>query len=186
MALGHGGLLCVVAGTVAASWPIRNIMRQQNRSPPPLVLHFGLEWGGHFSPESVHRHHCRVASHSDGSKGHSHGMPAAVVHHPDRRETPPLAPEPVARTDGDRRNGCGRNATARSVDDLRRGHRRLKAIVPQDGPASSGAHIARLRRHGLRSVPGGDPAATASCPPAPTPARPGSPTPTAPGTNCAT
>ncbi len=41
---------------------------------------------------------------------------------------------------------------ARSVDDLRRERRRLEAIVPQDGP-----RIARLRRHGLRSVPGAEP-----------------------------
>ncbi len=39
-----------------------------------------------FGPESVHRHRCRVASRSDGSKGHSHGMPAAVVRHPGRRD----------------------------------------------------------------------------------------------------
>ncbi len=84
-------------------------------------------------------------------------MPAAVVRHPERREVLPPAPEPVDRTDGDTRNDCGRNAAARSVDDLRRGHRRLNAIVLQDGPASSGPHIARLRRHGLRSVPGGRP-----------------------------
>ncbi len=103
-----------------------------------------------FGPESVHRDHCRVASRSDGSKGHSNGMPAAVVRHPDRREVPPPAPEPVARTDGDRRNDRQRNAAARSVDDLRRGHRRLKAIVPQDGPASNGPHIARLRRKRLK------------------------------------
>ncbi len=106
---------------------------------------------------SVHRHHCRVANHSDGSKGHSHSMPAAVVRHPDRREVLPLAPEPTARTDGDRRNDCGRNAAARSVDGLRREHPRLKAIVLQDGPASNGPHIARLRRHGLRFILGGRP-----------------------------
>ncbi len=84
-------------------------------------------------------------------------MPAAVVCHPDRREVFPLAPEPIARTDGDTKNDCGRNAAARSVDDLRREHRRLKAIVLQDGPASNGPHIARLRRHGLRFIPGGRP-----------------------------
>ncbi len=112
---------------------------------------------GHFSSKSVHRHHCRLASRSDGSKGHSNGMPAAVVRHPERREVPPPAPEPVARTDGDRRNDRQRNAAARSVDDLRRGHPRLKAIVLQDGPASNGPHIARLRRHGLRFIPGGRP-----------------------------
>ncbi len=52
MALGHGGLPLPDKGTVAASWPIRSIMRQQNRSPPPLVLHFGLEWG---TPETARR-----------------------------------------------------------------------------------------------------------------------------------
>ena len=45
LALGHGCLPILNKGTVAASWPIRNIMRQENRSTPPLVLHFGLEWG---------------------------------------------------------------------------------------------------------------------------------------------
>ncbi len=112
---------------------------------------------GYFSSRSVHCDHCRVANHSDGSKGHSHSMLAAVVCHPDRREVLPLAPEPIARTDGDRRNGCERNAAARFIDDLRREHPHLKAIVLQDGLASNGPHIARLRRHGLRFILGAKP-----------------------------
>ncbi len=90
-------------------------------------------------PRSVHRHHCRVASHGDGPGSHSHSTPAAVVRHPERREAPPLAPEPVARTGGDRRNGCGRNAAARSVEDLQRERPHLKAIFLQDGLDAGGA-----------------------------------------------
>ncbi len=140
--------------------PVRGAAARQGAGDQPVFdghCLIPVDGAGYFSSRSVHRHHCRVASHSDGSKGHSHSMPAAVVRHPDRREAPPLAPEPAARTDGDRRNDRQRNAAARSVDGLRREHPHLKAIVLQDGLASNGPRIARLRRHGLRSVPGGRP-----------------------------
>ncbi len=45
VALRHGSLPCFVTGTVAASQPVRNIMRVEIRSPPLLVLHFRVEWG---------------------------------------------------------------------------------------------------------------------------------------------
>ncbi len=116
-----------------------------------------IDGTGYFSSKSVHCDHCCVARRSDGSRTYSHSMLAAVVCHPERREVFPLAPEPIARTDGDTKNDCERNAAARFIDDLRREHPHLKAIVLQDGLASNGPHIARLRRHGLRFILGAKP-----------------------------
>jgi hypothetical protein len=45
----------------------------------------------------------------------------------------PLAPEPILKQDGARKNDCERNAAKRLLTDLRREHPHLKLIVVEDG-----------------------------------------------------
>jgi len=69
----------------------------------------------------------------------------------------PLAPEPIRSEDGARKNDCGRRAATRLPDDLRREHPQMKAIVVEDGPASSGPHILHLMDRNLRFILGAKP-----------------------------
>ena len=84
-------------------------------------------------------------------------MLVGVICHPERKEVFPLAPEPIARSDGDKKNDCKRNAAARFIDDFRREHPHLKTVILQDGLASIGPHIAHLRKHDLRFILGAKP-----------------------------
>ena len=52
-----------------------------------------------------------------------------AIIHPEHKEVLPLAPEPILKEDGADKNDCERNAAKRLVNDLRREHPHLKAII---------------------------------------------------------
>ena len=74
--------------------------------------------------------------------------------HPDRSEVFPLAPEPILKRDGARKNDCERNAAKCLLTDLRREHPHLKLIVIEDGLASNAPHIRQLQALDLRFILG--------------------------------
>ena len=106
---------------------------------------------GYFSSSSVHCNNCCEKHHKDGRVTYYHQMLGAVVVHPEQREVFPLAPEPIVKGDGATKNDCERNAAKRLLGDVRREHPHLKLIVVEDGLASNGPHIKRLKapRHAL-------------------------------------
>ena len=81
-------------------------------------------------------------------------MPGAVLVHPAHREVFPLAPEPIVRADGSKKNDCERNAAKRLLRDVRREHPHLKLPVVEDALASNGPHIELLRSVDMRFVLG--------------------------------
>ena len=68
---------------------------------------------GYFSSSSVHCEHCCEKHHKDGRVTYSHQMLGAVVVHPEQREVFPLAPEPIVKGDGARKNDCERKDAQR-------------------------------------------------------------------------
>ena len=56
-----------------------------------------------------------------------------------------------------KKNDCERNAAKRLLDDLRRDHPRLKAIIIEDAPASNAPHITYLKNKGFRYILGAKP-----------------------------
>jgi len=72
----------------------------------------------------------------------------------DHSEVFPLAPEPIVKQDGARKNDCERNAAKRLLTDLRREHPHLKPIVVEDGLASNAPHIRQLQELNLRFILG--------------------------------
>ena len=56
-------------------------------------------------------------------------MLGAVPVHPDCAEVFPLAPAPILKPDGAKKNDCERNAAKRLLTDLRREHPHLKLIA---------------------------------------------------------
>ncbi|WPL12750.1 hypothetical protein [Thiorhodovibrio litoralis] len=113
-----------------------------------------LDGTGYFSSQSIHCQHCAEKHHRDGTITYYHQALAAVLVHPDQREVFPLAPEPIMRADGAKKNDCERNASKRLLSDVRREHPHLKLIVIEDALASNAPHIRHLQALNMRFILG--------------------------------
>ncbi len=71
-------------------------------------------------------------------------MLGAALVHPNHSQVLPLAPEPIMKADGSKKNDCERNAAKRLLERLRQAHPRMKFMVVEDGLASNGPHIRKL------------------------------------------
>jgi hypothetical protein len=116
-----------------------------------------LDGTGYFSSNSVHCPQCAEKHHRNGTTTYYHQMLGAVLVHPDCKEVFPLAPEPILKPDGARKNDCERNAAKRLLSALRREHPHLKLIVIEDALASNGPHIRHLQSLDLRFILGAKP-----------------------------
>lgn len=113
-----------------------------------------IDGTGVFSSQAVHCQQCCEKHHRDGKVTYYHQVLGAVLVHPQHREVFPLAPEPILKQDGQRKNDCERNAARRLLADVRREHPHLKLIVVEDGLASNGPHIKQLKSLGYRFILG--------------------------------
>jgi len=66
----------------------------------------------------------------------------------------PLAPEPILKSDGTKKNDCERNAAKRLLQHIRREHPHLKFIIVEDGLSSNGPHIRLLKALNMRFILG--------------------------------
>ena len=127
----------------------------------------GFDWMGHyllsvdgtgyFSSSRVHCDRCCRTHHRDGRVTYYHQLLGAVLAHPERREVFPLAPEPILKDDGAKKNDCERNAAKRMLGHVRREHPHLKLIVVEDALASNGPHIGLLKELDMRFILGAKP-----------------------------
>jgi len=108
---------------------------------------------GHFCSSKVHCKHC-LEKNSKSGKTYHHQAVAATLVHPETREVIPLAVEPIIKQDGQTKNDCERNASARLLRRIRRLHPKLKLIVVEDGLASNAPHIELLRELNMRFLLG--------------------------------
>lgn len=113
-----------------------------------------LDGTGCFSSPEVHCESCCVKEHKDGSKTYYHQMLGAVLVHPDQKVVIPLAPEPILKQDGARKNDCERNAAKRLIEAIRREHPHLKIIITEDALAANAPHIQLLQQHHMRYILG--------------------------------
>jgi len=116
-----------------------------------------LDGTGYFSSKTIHCEQCGEKHHRDGTITYYHQMLGAVLVHPDHKEVFPLAPEPILKQDGAKKNDCERNAAKRLLEDLRREHPHLKLIVIEDALASNAPHIRQLKALDLRFILGAKP-----------------------------
>jgi hypothetical protein len=116
-----------------------------------------LDGTGYFSSQKVHCPQCAEKHHRNGTTTYYHQMLGAVLVHPNAREVFPLAPEPILKPDGAKKNDCERNAAKRLLTELRREHPHLKLIVVEDALASNGPHIRHLQALDLRFILGAKP-----------------------------
>ncbi len=113
-----------------------------------------IDGTGQYSSKKVYCKNCCEKHHRNGEITYYHQMLGAVIVHPDEKVVIPLAPEPIVKSDGNNKNDCERNATKRWLNDFRREHPHLKAIVIEDGLASNYPHLSLLDSLNLQYIIG--------------------------------
>ncbi len=113
-----------------------------------------IDGTGLFSSHEIQCEQCNVKNHKDGSKTYYHQMLSAVLVHPENKAVIPLAPEPILKGDGTKKNDCERNAAKRLLHHIRREHPHLKLTVIEDGLSSNGPHIRLLKELGMQFILG--------------------------------
>lgn len=109
---------------------------------------------GMFSSHEVHCDNCCVKHHQDGMKTYYHQMLCASIVHPDMKQVIPLAPEPIIKSDGKKKNDCERNAAKRLLERLRKEHPHLPMIFVEDALYANGPHIDELKKQGIHYILG--------------------------------
>lgn len=107
---------------------------------------------GHFSSSKVSCCHCCRKHHSNGSITYYHQMFAACVVLPGKRNVIPFCPEAILNEDGSTKNDCERNACKRFLENFRREHPHLKAILTGDGLTSSAPYIRMIEEFHLKYI----------------------------------
>lgn len=112
---------------------------------------------GQFSSGKVSCPQCCVKRDRNGSPTYYHQMFGVCVVHPDRRNVIPLCPELIQNQDGSSKNDCEQNASKRFLENFRREHPHLKAILLEDGLSSNAPHIRDIEKHQLKYILGAKP-----------------------------
>jgi hypothetical protein len=107
---------------------------------------------GHFSSSTVCCEHCCKKEHANGTVTYYHQMFGVCVVHPDKKNVVPLCPEPILNQDGSDKNDCERNACKRFLQNFRREHPHLKAILVEDGLSSNAPNIRLIEEHNLKYI----------------------------------
>ena len=112
---------------------------------------------GQFSSSNVCCPHCCVKELQNGTKTYYHQMFGACIVHPDKKNVIPLCPEVILNRDGNAKNDCERNACKRFLENFRREHPHLKAILVEDGLSSTAPHIRMIEEFDLKYILGAKP-----------------------------
>ena len=112
---------------------------------------------GLFSSNKISCPHCCQKKRQNGTIEYYHQMFGACVVHPDKKNVIPLCPEIIQNRDGGSKNDCERNACKRFLENFRREHPHLKAILLEDGLASTAPNIRMIEVSSLRYILGAKP-----------------------------
>jgi hypothetical protein len=115
----------------------------------------GLDGSQYFSSKKIHCPSCLTRKGAKGSLRYSHQILQAVILNPDMRQVLPLAPEPIANTDGNTKQDCEINAGKRIVGNIRQVHPKLKIIITADGLYSKQPFIDGLKDARMSFILGG-------------------------------
>jgi len=114
-----------------------------------------LDGSGYFSSKKVHCTNCLERKNSKtGEITYHHQMLAGAIVHPDKETVIPLAPEPIIKQDGERKNDCERNAAKRFMAQLRADHPAEAFIITEDALSANAPHIRELQKYNLRFILG--------------------------------
>jgi hypothetical protein len=104
-----------------------------------------LDGSQYFSSEKINCPSCLTYQKTKGSTRYAHQMLQAVMLNPHMRQVLPMAPEPVANTDGNTKQDCEINAAKRIVTHIRTAHPKLKMVITADGLYSKQPFIDGLK-----------------------------------------
>jgi len=116
-----------------------------------------LDGTGKFSSGNVSCPQCCKKTHKNGSVTYYHQMLGACVVHPDQKNVIPLCPELIQNEDGDVKNDCERNASKRFIENFKREHPHLKAVILGDGLTSNAPYIRLLEERKMKYLLGAKP-----------------------------
>ncbi len=116
-----------------------------------------LDGTGEFFSNKVSCSDCCRKEHKNGKVSFYHQMLGACIVHPGQANVIPLCPEAIKHQDGHTKNDCERNASKRFIENLKREHPHLKAIIIEDGLASNAPHLELLQKHGMHYIIGAKP-----------------------------
>ena len=91
-----------------------------------------LDGSQYFSSEKINCPSCLTYKGVKGSLRYSHQIVQAVMLNPHMKQVLPLAPEPIANTDGHRKQDCEINAAKRIVKKIRATHPKLVIMITGD------------------------------------------------------
>jgi hypothetical protein len=112
---------------------------------------------GKFHSNKISCAHCCTKRHSDGTISYYHQMFGVCVVHPDMKNVIPICPEVIVNQHDEQKNDCERNACKRFLENFRREHPHLKAILLEDGLSSTSPNIRMIEEHKLRYILGAKP-----------------------------
>ena len=111
-----------------------------------------LDGSQYFSSEKINCPSCLTYQKTKGSTRYAHQILQAVMLNPDMRQVLPLAPEPVANTDGNTKQDCEINAAKRIVSHIRAAHPKLKMVITADGLYSKQPFVDVLKANRLSFI----------------------------------
>jgi len=111
-----------------------------------------LDGSEYFSSDTIHCPGCLTKTSANGHVRYEHQILQAVIVCPGIREVIPLAPEPIANSDGAQKQDCEINAAKRLISKLRCTHPKLKLIVTGDSLYSKQPFIDSVKIAGMAFI----------------------------------
>lgn len=141
----------VPSEAIATAFSILFQRLQRGKQLDPYLMDSGhyliaLDGSQYFSSERINCPSCLTYKGAKGALRYSHQILQAVMLHPHMRQVLPLAPEPVANTDGNSKQDCEINAAKRIVAKIRTEHPKLKIVITGDGLYSKQPFIDALKK----------------------------------------
>jgi len=112
----------------------------------------GLDGSQYFSSEKIHCPSCLTYKGARGPLRYSHQILQAVMLHPHMRQVLPLAPEPIANTDGARKQDCELSAAKRMLSNIRATHPKLPLVITADGLYSKQPFVQAAKTAGMSFI----------------------------------
>jgi len=112
---------------------------------------------GEFHSNNISCPHCCTKKSKNGELSYYHQMFGVCIVHPEKKNVIPLCPEPIINQHNAEKNDCERNACKRFLENFRREHPHLKAILLEDGLGSTAPNIRMIEEHNLKYILGAKP-----------------------------